>query len=47
MSDLETQAQIMLKSNQMRDYISGLGDWEKDMKQKEAKRNAVPDEEVT
>lgn len=47
MSDLETQAKIIHKSNQIRDTINSVYEWEKDMKQMEAKRNAVPDEEVT
>lgn len=47
MSELETQAQIMHKSNQIRDEINNLMRWEKEMKQMEAKRNAVSDEEVS
>lgn len=47
MSDLETQAQIVHKINQMRDSQIGLNEWIKDMKQMEAKRNGLPDEEVT
>ncbi|XP_055320961.1 RNA polymerase II-associated protein 3 [Sitodiplosis mosellana] len=46
MSDLETQAKIMHKSNQIRDAVHGLYEWEKDIKQMEAKRNVVPDEEA-
>lgn len=47
MSDLETQALIMHRSNQMREELKSLIEWEKDMKQMDAKRAAVPDEEVS
>lgn len=40
MSDFETQARIIHKSNQIRDEIKNLLEWEKDMKDTEAKRIA-------
>lgn len=45
MSDLETQARIVHQSNLIRDEIKNLIEWEKDMKQKEAKRIASANEE--
>lgn len=47
MSDLDTQARIVHRSNQMREELKSLYEWEKDIKQKEAKRAVVPDVEVT
>lgn len=38
MSDIETQAKIMHQSNRIREELKSLYDWEKDMKDKEAKR---------
>lgn len=46
MSDFETQARVVHKSNQIRDEIKNLYEWEKDIKQKEAKRNMSSSEEV-
>lgn len=40
MSDFETQARIVHQSNQIRDELKNIAEWEKEMKQKEAKRNA-------
>lgn len=42
MSDLEAQT----RNNQIRDQLHSLIQWEKDMKQMEAKRAAVPDDQV-
>lgn len=47
MSGIETQARLMLKSNQIRDELKKLNDWEKDMKHQEAKRTQALDDEVT
>lgn len=48
MSDFETQARIVHTSNQIRDEIKNLYEWEKDIKQKEGKRNmSSSNEEVT
>lgn len=46
MSDLETQARIVHRSNKVREELKSLFEWEKDMKQMEAKRAAVSDEQV-
>lgn len=46
MSGFEIQAQIRHQSNQMQNEIKQLQEWEKDMKQLEAKRSALPCEEV-
>lgn len=46
MSGFETQARILHQSNQIRDEIKSLYAWENDMKQMEAKRTVLPDEEV-
>lgn len=47
MSDFEAQARIVHKSNQIRDEIKNLYEWEKDIKQKETRRNMSSSEEVT
>lgn len=46
MSGFEAQARILHQSNQIRDEIKSLYNWEQDMKNMEAKRTAVPDAEV-
>lgn len=46
MSDFETQARIVHQSNQIRDELKQIYEWEKDMKQMEAKRNVSSAEQV-
>lgn len=46
MSGFETQARIVHQSNQIRDEIKSIYEWEKDMKNKEAKRIASANEQV-
>lgn len=47
MSDLEMQARIMHQSNQVREELRVLSDWEKEMKQKEAQRKKSNQKQVT
>lgn len=46
MSGYEAQARILHHSNQIRDELKSLHEWEQDMKKMEAKRTTVPDAEV-